>query len=134
MMGKKIFVSYRADDEGSRYKNLLTAWSKNDNNYFDLKYEDVSVGTSIKSENADYIKSVIKSKIKDSSVFLCLIGKNTSSSDWVNWEIRKAVELNKKIVAVKIDVSYPNPIEIYGVGASWAKCFKYDSIKKAIDG
>lgn len=33
MLGK-LFVSYRADDEGSRYKNLLVGWSENPNKIF----------------------------------------------------------------------------------------------------
>ena len=45
---------------------------------------------------------------------LCLVGKNTGSSDWVNWEIETAYQLNKKIVAVKINRSYDTPIALYG--------------------
>lgn len=133
-MVKRIFISYRADDEGSMYKNLLIAWTKNDNGHFDLDYNDTSVGTSINSEDANYIKSIIKKKIISSEVFLCLIGKNTSTSNWVKWEIDRAIELNKKIVAVKIKDSYISPSNIFGVGATWAKSFTYDSIKNAIDG
>ncbi|NLY44735.1 MAG: TIR domain-containing protein [Tissierella sp.] len=133
-MGKKIFISYRADSEGSTYKNLLIAWTRNDNGYFDLNYNDTSVGTSINSVDSNYIKTVIKEKITSSEVFLCLIGKNTSTSDWVKWEIDKAIELNKKIVAVKINNAYTSPSNILGANAAWAKSFTYDSIKKAIDG
>ncbi len=133
-MSKKLFISYRADDEGNQYKNLLVAWSKNDNGYFDIKFDDTSIGVSINSKDADYIKSRIKEKIKDSKTVLVLIGKETHKSDWVNWEIDKAVELKKKIVAVKIDKSYTSPSSVLGIGASWAQSFKYDSIKKAIDG
>lgn len=67
---------------------------------------------------------MIKRKISESNVFLCLVGENTHSSDWVNWEI----------VAVKIKSTYVTPIELYGVGAKWAMSFTYDAIKKAIDG
>ncbi len=133
-MAKKVFVSYRADSEGERYKNLLVAWSKNDNGHFDIKFDDQSIGVSINSEDANYIKRVIKTKITNSNTFLVLVGKDTHRSDWVNWEIKKAAELNKKIVAVKIDSGYKTPLELYGVGATWARSFRYDSIKKAIDG
>lgn len=133
-MGKKIFVSYRADSEGNKYKNLLVAWSKNDNGYFDIKFEDTSIGVSINSNDADYIKRRIREKITESKTVLVLIGKETYKSDWVEWEIEKAAELNKKLVAVKIDNSYTSPSAIFGKGATWAKSFKYESIKKAIDG
>lgn len=133
-MSKKVFVSYRADNEGTLYKNLLIAWTRNDNGHFDLKYNDTSVGTSINSEDANYIKRVIREKIESSQVFLCLVGENTSTSNWVKWEIEKAIELDKKIVAVKIKNEYTSPANLLGAGATWAKSFTYKSIKKAIDG
>lgn|SRR5690554_3828457 len=132
-MSKKVFVSYKSEPEDTMYKNLLVAWSKNDNGYFDIKFNDLSVGVSINSENANYIKSVIKNRIKESSVFLILVGKNTHNSDWCKWEIDKAVELGKKIVAVKINKSYTPPANLYGIGAEWAMSFTYDAIKKALD-
>lgn len=132
-MGRKIFVSYRADSEGDLYKKLLVAWSKNDNGHFDIKFEDTSIGVSINSTNADYIKRRIREKINESQTVLVLIGKETHKSDWVDWEIKKSVELKKKIVAVKIKNSYISPPAVVGIGATWARSFNYDSIKKAID-
>ncbi|MEK4628074.1 TIR domain-containing protein [Solibacillus sp. FSL R7-0682] len=132
-MAKKLFVSYRADNEGTKYKNLLVAWSKNDSGHFDIKFDDSSVGVSINSTNANYIKQVIKGKISDSPTFLLLIGKDTHNSEWVSWEIEQAKALNKKLVAVKIDKDYTSPSEILNSGASWAMSFTYDAIKKAID-
>ena len=132
-MSNTIFVSYRADSEGGLYKNLLVAWSKNDNGHFDIKFEDTSVGVSLNSTNATYIKSVIKKKIESSDTVLVLVGETTHGSEWVNWEIDKASELGKKIVAVKIKSSYTTPSSLYGKGASWAHSFTYENIKKAID-
>lgn len=133
-MAKKVFVSYKSEKEDTTYKNLLVAWSKNDNGHFDIKFDDTSVGVSINSEDAKYIKSVIRKKITESKVFLSLVGKNTHKSEWCLWENDLAVELGKKIVVVKIDKSYSTPSNLYGVGASFAMSFTYDAIKKAIDG
>lgn len=132
MLGK-LFVSYRADNEGSRYKNLLVSWSENPNkNFFDVKFEDTSIGISINSTNANYIKQRIKQKIKDSNKVICIIGENTYDSEWVNWELATAYDLNKSIVAIKIDRNYRSPIEIYEKNVHWAYSFNYDSIKKAL--
>lgn len=73
--------------EDTKHKNLLVAWAKNDNGFFDIKFDDTSVGVSINSTNATYIKSVIKGKISDSSVFLCLVGEPT-----------KVIGLNGKLI------------------------------------
>lgn len=132
MLGK-LFVSYRADDEGSRYKNLLVGWSKNpNNNFFDIKFEDTSIGISINSTDAYYIKRRIKDKIEDSNKVVCIIGKNTHTSDWVNWEIDTAKELNKPIVAVKISKFYHTPSRLYNKKVKWAYSFTYEAIKKAL--
>lgn len=133
-MTDNLFVSYRADDEGTQYKNLLVAWAKNPNkNFYDIKFVDTSVGVSINSEDANYIKRKIKDRIESSKKVIVLVGKNTSTSDWVEWEIEKAHELGKKLVAVKIQNSYTSPIALYAKNAKWAKSFTYESIKKALE-
>ncbi len=53
--------------------------------------------------------------------------------NWINWEIKKSIELDNKLVAVKIDKSYESPDAIIGAGASWALSFNQDSIIKALE-
>ena len=130
MATKKIFISY--DYENDRhYKNLLLAWDAN--REFDFYLNDQSVDVSVDSTNAAAIKRVISAKINESTYFLCLIGKKTHDSNWVAWEINKAIELNKKLIAVKIDNGNISPSEILGVNASWAMSYTFESIKKAIE-
>lgn len=131
-MINKTFVSYRADSEGTRYKNLLVAWSNHSTRFPDIKFRDESIGVSINSIDANYIKRRIKEKIESSDVFLCLVGENTHKSDWVNWEIEQAALLNKKIVAVKIKKNYITPEQLYSKKASWAQSFTEESIRKAL--
>ncbi len=130
MAKKKIFVSYDYDND-KHYKNLLRAWDKNSD--FDFGFSDQSADVSINSTDAVAIKRAISAKINNATFFLCIVGKKTHQSDWVAWEIEKAVELKKKIVAVKTDQSNNTPSGLYGVGASWAMSFTFDSIKQAID-
>jgi len=49
------------------------------------------------------------------------------------WEIRKALELKNKLVAVKTDSTNNSPTVLQRVGASWSALFNYDSIKKAMN-
>jgi len=48
------------------------------------------------------------------------------------WEIRKAVELKKKLLAAKTDSTNNSPTAMQRVGASWITTFNFDSIKKAV--
>ena len=129
MAKRRVFISY--DYENDRhFKNLLLAWDSHQN--FEFFISDYSADVSINSLNATAIKSTISRYINQSTIFLVIVGKKTDSSQWVKWEILKAVELGKKIVAVKTDRDNVTPLELYGVGASWALSFTYDAISKAL--
>ena len=49
------------------------------------------------------------------------------------WEIRKAVELKKNLVAAKTDSTDNSPTALQRVGASWRAMFNFDSIKQAMN-
>lgn len=126
----KVFISYHYEND-RHYKNLIVAWSKNAS--FDISFYDKSVDVSVNSTKAGPIRRVISSKINDSDVFLCIVGKYTHKSSWVDWEIKKAHELKKSFVAVKIDRAYKTPKALYNKNAEWALSFKVDAIQKAIN-
>ena len=130
MAKKKIFISYDYDND-KHYKNLLVAWDKNE--VFDFSFYDASVDVSVDSTDATSIKRVISARISSATYFLCIVGKHTHKSGWVEWGIEKAVELKKKLIAVKTDSGNTSPDASLGVGASWAMSFTFDSIKKAVD-
>ncbi|MGP8154263.1 MAG: TIR domain-containing protein [Smithella sp.] len=130
MAKKQIFVSYDYDND-KNYKNLLLAWDAN--KLFDFYMGDASADVSIDSTNATAIKRAISAKINAVNNFLCIVGKNTYKSKWVLWEIDKAKELGRKIIAVKIDRENQTPSELLNIGASWAHSFTFDAIKNAID-
>jgi len=130
MAKKKVFISYDYDND-KHYKNLLLAWDKNSD--FDFSFNDESVDVSVDSNRRDVIRRVISGRINDASRFLCIVGEKTHKSSWVKWEIEKAVELKKTIVAVKTAKDNETPLALYGVGARWALSFNFDAIKKALD-
>jgi hypothetical protein len=127
---KKVFISYDYEND-KHYKNLLLAWDAN--KQFDFYISDYSADVSINSTDATAIKSTLSRYINQGTVFLVIVGKKTYKSSWVKWEINKAVELGKKIVAVKTDRENTSPDELLGVGASWAMAFTYDAISRAIN-
>lgn len=128
---KKIFISYYHDADRN-YKRLLTAWSANDK--FELEFEDVSTDVSIRSDNEVYIKRVIADKIEHCDVFIVLVGKKSHRRDWINWEITKAKEYGKKIVAIKEKRSHASPKELLSAGAEWVYGFEENKIRAAIEG
>jgi hypothetical protein len=130
MARKTVFISFDYDND-SHYKALLTAWDKNKE--FDFEFYDGSLRDSINSTNAAYIKSKIKPKILAASHLLCIVGKSSSTSSWIDWEIATAVENKKKLIGVKIEKAFTSPQRLLNNGAKWALSFNFDAIKKAVD-
>lgn len=130
MATKKIFVSYDYTNDRD-YKNLLLAWSRNTE--FDFYIDDQSVDVSVDSVNAAAIKRVISARIGEATGFLCIVGKSTYRSGWVRWEIDKAKELRKRLIAVKINKDCTTPNELFNSGAAWALSYNFEAIKNAVD-
>ena len=94
----KAFLSFVEED--LNLVNLFRAQAKSDNNR--LEFHDYSIKVPFNSTNVDYIGRNITNQIKYSSIAICLYGSTTYKSDWVKWELKKALELNKPIMGVSL--------------------------------
>lgn len=94
---KNIFVShYHSDAEKIEQLNALL-------NRHGLKMKDSSIYENKNPNNAhneEYIKSLIRPRIEWAGTLVVLVGKDTSKSDYVNWEIEYAAQKGKRIVGV----------------------------------
>jgi hypothetical protein len=68
--------------------------------YFNVQFEEASANEPINSANAAYIKQRLKQKIENSNIVLGIAGMYASYSDWMAWELDKAIELGVPIVVV----------------------------------
>ena len=127
---RKVFISFDYDNDRT-YKNLLVAWDKNKN--FDFGFYDGSVTVPVNSEDAGPVRRVISGRIDACPRFLCIVGEQTHRSGWVAWELDKAIELNRTLIAVKIARSNTSPANLLNAGATWALSFTFNAIKKALD-
>lgn len=126
---RKVFVSYYSMRD-SHYKNLILAWAKNDK--FELNIEDVSTDVKIKSENLQYLKRRMVMRIRESDCVIVFVGADTHERPWVNWEVEKAIELKKPIIAVKEKYTHKSPKALLGCGAIWVNGFSEKKIREAI--
>jgi hypothetical protein len=137
-MAKKVFISFDYDND-RHYRYLLSAIKENSS--FALEFDDVTPDE-IQSYDVGRIKSVLTTKIKSSTHLLVIIGDKINSyhkdyqeigeRNWQLWEIQKALDENKNIVAVKINASVPSVSKLQNVGAKWAYSFRVDSIISAL--
>lgn len=89
-----LFFSYyyKNKDYYSRLREMLE-----ERGYFDFSIAEVDEN---QANNEEYIKTLIRPKIKWASVMVVIIGPGTYTRNWVNWEIDFAANYNKRIVAV----------------------------------
>jgi Thoeris protein ThsB, TIR-like domain len=128
MTGQEVFISYDYDDD-KRDKDRLLEW--NSQHDFEFTSYDNSLNIDCDSNKAAAVKQDIAARIGSASHFLCIVGKASYRSGWVKWQIQKALELNKKLVAVKPDSLSNSPSSLQRRDVSWCR-FNLDSIKKAI--
>ncbi len=92
----RAFLSFVEED--LNLVNLFRGQAKNDNS--DLEFADYSIKDPFDSRNADYIARGITDQLRLASLTVCLYGPTTYTSKWVDWELRKSVELGKPIMGV----------------------------------
>ena len=92
-----IFISHswQNSDALEGLRKLL-----NDRGYFNVEFEEVSKDEPINTTNAYYIKRRLAEKIGNSNVVIGLAGMYASHSDWMEWELDKAIELDIPIIGV----------------------------------
>jgi len=116
---RRLFLSFHAEDRPQVQGFRLMALNKS----ISLDFYDASVRVPINSLNATYIRSVIRAKIQQASVLVCLIGNGTAWRDWVDWEIRQAQLFGKGICGVRLKGSFgrtpPALVEFQAPVAPW---------------
>ena len=95
---KRVFLSF-VEEDLSQVRGLRLL---KDNPNFELDFFDESIREPIDSRNADYIKRVIREKIQRCSVTVCLIGKHTYKSKWVEWELETSEQEGNKIIVMAL--------------------------------
>jgi hypothetical protein len=93
----EIFISHswKYENDLINLRNLLTTRS-----YFNVNFREVSQDVAINSENANYIKAVLKQRILASNVFLAIAGVYATYSDWMEWEIKTAKANGIRVIGV----------------------------------
>lgn len=93
----KLFISHRWE-----YDNLLQNLKDllNERGYFSAEYYQFEKNCPCYSEKASVIKANITKRLKETDVVLAIAGVSASYSEWMQWEMDKALELGLNIVGV----------------------------------
>lgn len=130
---KNIFVSHQHNDADriEAFKSLIGKHGidMRDSSIYEKKLKN-------NAHNEQYIKQeLIKPLMKWAGTVVVLIGKDTAKSDYVNWEIKTAGEMGKRIVGVYLqgakEEDIPKELNEYGHNlVGW----NGDKIVRAING
>lgn len=136
----QIFVSFDFEND-RQYKYTLNMWNANSN--FEFTCNDISP-SEIRSWNIPTIKSVLSRKINEATYVVVIVGAEANKlhkdrerigyRNWQNFEVAKAKELGKSLIAVQLNSLYEYPEELKFSGAKRVYSFKHDDIVKAIRG
>lgn len=136
----QIFVSFDFEND-RQYKYTLNMWNANSN--FEFTCNDISP-SEIQSWNIPTIKSVLSRKINEATYVVVIVGAEANKlhkdrerigyRNWQNFEVAKAKELGKSLIAVQLNSLYEYPEELKFSGAKRVYSFKHDDIVKAIRG
>jgi hypothetical protein len=127
---RRVFLSFHAEDRAQVQGFRLMM--RNPNLGFDV--HDESLRTPIDSEQSGYVKSLIRPKIERASVLMCLVGNGTAWREWVDWEIRTAVELGKGLCGVRLKGSTGRAPPLLGeYGADIVKWGDHTEVVAAIE-
>ena len=138
MARPKICISF--DYENDKYSRFtIRLWNTNKNIDFDIIDKTPN---EIDTNNISRIKAGLTTKISESNILLVISGddinaphKNRSEIgciNWQNWECKKALELDKKIILVKLHSNNSIPTELLGEKREDVIGLELDKVKKAI--
>lgn len=129
---RNVFIShYNKDEEHiGNLKKLI-----GDKEGIMLRNYSIDSNSPNNATNEEYIKKLLREKIANSGTVVVLIGPETHTRYWINWEIEIANKLGKRIVGVYVngasDSDVPENFEQYGDAlVGW----RADKIMNAIDG
>lgn len=99
MKNKNVFISHygKDDDKVQAFKELM----KSKQGHV-LRNSSIDSTKPNDAKSEGYIKKLLRDGIKRSGTVVVLIGSQTSTRWWVNWEIEQAAKLGKRIVGVYI--------------------------------
>ncbi|WP_319586280.1 TIR domain-containing protein [uncultured Desulfobulbus sp.] len=139
MKKKQVFVSFDFENDGI-HRNLLTAFNNNRN--FDVMYHEHSINE-MQNCDVERIKAVVARKIQEATHVLVIVGEHANKchpeqdaigeTNWQCWEIYKAINEGKKIIAIKIKSTNPAPIPLQNINTRWIMSFDMKTITDTIN-
>jgi hypothetical protein len=128
---KQVYLSFDHENDGY-YKDVLVNWSKMPG-FAQLWINDEPPAEPVDSPGAEPIKQALAKRIGAANGLLCVVGENSLTNGWMEWELKKADELGKRVIVVRTSRDCAVPEMLSDMGATCAMSFTFEGIRRAID-
>jgi hypothetical protein len=128
---KNVFISHFGEDD----EHVQSLKAKLAERGYQLRNSSIDSTKPNDATNEDYIKRLLKEGISWAGTFICLIGPDTHSREWIEWEIEQAHQMGKRIIGIYLngvanDCQLPKNLDLYSdTIVSW----RIDKIIDALD-
>lgn len=95
---RRVFLSFHRED--LRQVSGLRLMMRNGRLALDIS--DERNREPVGSERSTYIKQVLRDRIRRVDVVMCMIGDGTAWREWVDWELRTAIEEARGVCGVRL--------------------------------
>jgi hypothetical protein len=129
-MARTVFFSFHYQRDILRVQQVKQHYVAR-GTYTEAGYFDGSLEEKAKKEGDQAVKSLIDKGLTGSSVLCVLIGKETYTRRWVDYEILKSISLGKAVFGIRIhqlkdpnsgaDAAGSNPFSYLGYGTTGGK-------------
>lgn len=111
---KNVFISHFGEDD----EHVQSLKAKLSERGYQLRNSSIDSTKSNEASNEDYIRRLLKEGISWAGTFICLIGPDTHTRPWVEWEIEQAHQMGKRIIGIYLngvanDCQLPKNLDLY---------------------
>lgn len=129
---RNVYISF--DHSDIKEVNLLRAQAIN--SHTNLEFIDRSIQAPLDTNNKNVIQKEIRRRLTNVSVTLIYVSDITHLSNWVEWEARESINLNKGVLAMhkgsKPPVNLPGWISELGIKVlPWSQASLSQAIEEA---
>lgn len=127
---RRMFLSFHAEDKPQVQGFRLMCKSPRMQEH---EFSETSLSAPIDSERGDYLRQVLREKIRKCAVLVCLIGNGTAWREWVEWEVSTAYELHKGVCGVRLKGSRGRAPEVLVANNAPVASWDTDEIVRVIE-
>jgi hypothetical protein len=95
---KNVFISHYGEDDEHVQKFKAKLLERG----YELRNSSIDSTKPNDASNEDYIKQLLSDGISWAGTFICLVGPETHTREWVSWEIEQAHKMGKQILGIYI--------------------------------